>query len=246
MPEQLAFDEVFRERAAVDRHERGLGPMTQIMNAAGDQLLARAGFAEDQDGGVGGGNPLDQLLDPLHRLAFAHDVRAAFDRGETLFQRNGLVEQGPLIGHFLQDAGHHRKLGRLGEEVEGAAAQRLDRFLHAAVTGADDHFGFGRDFFDVRDDIPPGEAGHAEVDNGRVERVLLHGGEGGFAVFADGDIVSEPGQLQPHDIADGGLVVDEQNTELIRGGGQFGSPRAVARLPACDPSQAGPSTGRGL
>ena len=63
MAEQLAFDQALGQGAAVDRHERHVAPQALIVNGPGDQLLAGAGFAEHQHGGIGRRDLGDQLAD---------------------------------------------------------------------------------------------------------------------------------------------------------------------------------------
>src|SRR6516164_2716648 len=52
--EELAFDEVLRERPAVDCDERHVAPSTELVNPSGDQLFAGSGLAEDQHVRIGG------------------------------------------------------------------------------------------------------------------------------------------------------------------------------------------------
>jgi hypothetical protein len=53
--EQLVFQERVGERAAVDRDERERRAPAEVVDRVGDQLLAGAGLARDQHGGVAGG-----------------------------------------------------------------------------------------------------------------------------------------------------------------------------------------------
>ncbi len=46
VPEELAFQQAFAQRAAVDTHERPIASLAQIVNRMGDKLLTGAGFAE--------------------------------------------------------------------------------------------------------------------------------------------------------------------------------------------------------
>ena len=62
--EQLAFEQVRRNGAAVDGHERGVCPRRQLVQVPGRQLLAGAGLAEDEHVGVEGRYLLDL---PQHR-----------------------------------------------------------------------------------------------------------------------------------------------------------------------------------
>ena len=66
MAEQLAFDERLGQGAAVDRDERLVGPRALVVNGAGDQFLAGAGFAEDQHGRVRRRDFGDQRANAFH------------------------------------------------------------------------------------------------------------------------------------------------------------------------------------
>ena len=55
--EQLAFQQVFRDGAAVDGDERLLGARAEVVQRAGQRLLAGAALAEQQHGDVGGRQP---------------------------------------------------------------------------------------------------------------------------------------------------------------------------------------------
>ena len=89
MAEQLALDQRLGQRPAVDRDERLVGPQAVLMHGPGDQLLAGAGFAQDQHGRVRRRDLLDQPLDLLHAAAAADQLGLAFDPLE-------LVRQGPV------------------------------------------------------------------------------------------------------------------------------------------------------
>ena len=46
--EELAFEQAFAERAAVDADERPVAALAELVDRVGDELLAGAGFAEQQ------------------------------------------------------------------------------------------------------------------------------------------------------------------------------------------------------
>ena len=71
MAKQFAGDHAGMEGGTVDRDHQVLAPRTQLVNGAGDQLLAGAGFAQNQHGAVGVGHLLNRLTHPLHGLAVA-------------------------------------------------------------------------------------------------------------------------------------------------------------------------------
>ncbi len=57
--EQFAFEQRFRNRGAVDANVIRLAPPAQMVQRAGDEFLARAAFAENQNARVGLRNRLD-------------------------------------------------------------------------------------------------------------------------------------------------------------------------------------------
>ena len=54
----FVFDQVVGQGAAVDRDEGLAGTITLVVDGAGGQFLAAAGFAGDEDGGVDAGDPV--------------------------------------------------------------------------------------------------------------------------------------------------------------------------------------------
>ena len=54
--EQLAFEQAFAEGAAVDADERAVAALAEAVDGVGDQLLAGAGFAEQQHRRAGAGH----------------------------------------------------------------------------------------------------------------------------------------------------------------------------------------------
>ena len=106
----------------------------EVVEGAGDELLARAGLAADQDGGVGGGDGLDLLEDPAQGGALADDLpevvlgadlllQVGLLLGELVLERRDLPEgrldvlegQGVLDGH-----GH-----LIGDELQEAHVRRV-------------------------------------------------------------------------------------------------------------------------
>src|SRR5690606_14300454 len=73
--EELALDELGRDRGAVDLDERAAGALGAVVDPAGDELLAGAGLAGDEHAGLGRRDALDGGLDPADGRALAHDRR---------------------------------------------------------------------------------------------------------------------------------------------------------------------------
>ncbi|MNV35435.1 hypothetical protein D3C71_1268830 [compost metagenome] len=71
--ENFAFEQVFRQAAAVQCDELfGVAP-TEVMQATSDQFFASAGFALDQHVGRGVGDVGDQFAQILHGWRTADD-----------------------------------------------------------------------------------------------------------------------------------------------------------------------------
>jgi hypothetical protein len=83
--EQLGFDERRGDRRAVDRDERLARARTHRMDGLGDELLAAAALAADQDGRIRRRHAPDELAYPLDRWRLTdqpeHAVALRFDAG---------------------------------------------------------------------------------------------------------------------------------------------------------------------
>ncbi len=71
MAEQLAGDEIGGEGGAVDGDHEPIAARADLMDGAGDEFLAGAGFAVDQDGAVLSSDLRDGPAHRLHGRAFA-------------------------------------------------------------------------------------------------------------------------------------------------------------------------------
>jgi hypothetical protein len=77
--EEFALHQRVGNRRAVDLDEGPVRAGTEVVNIVGDQFLAGAVFAGNQDGGLCGGHFVDQLLEGNHRRAVAQEVEALDD-----------------------------------------------------------------------------------------------------------------------------------------------------------------------
>ena len=145
--EQFAFEVIGWDGAAVDGDKGPFSPLAEAVNGTGGKVLARAGFADDQQVHAG----LCRRPDLFSRLA--HDLRtprqdrlefvrspgagaqsANFQGQRPLFQR--------LSGHGDQMCGSER----LFDEIIGTTAHGLHRQLDIAMAGHQDHRHIGVDF----------------------------------------------------------------------------------------------------
>ena len=135
MAEQLALDQVLRDRCAVDLDKSLVLPQTLGVNGMGDKFLARARFAINQHPAVGRGHEANLLAQRLHRNAVTHDDAL---RLKLLFQVDVLATQFLCVDRvFDQDQGLFQGQ-RLFQEVVGAQFGRAHSSLDRAVAGDHD------------------------------------------------------------------------------------------------------------
>ncbi len=67
--EELAFEQAFAERAAVDADERAVAALAEVVDCMGDEFFARAGFAEKQDRRAAASHLAREAHDVDHRTA---------------------------------------------------------------------------------------------------------------------------------------------------------------------------------
>src|SRR5208283_5374460 len=70
---KLAFDHILLQCAGVDHHEGVRRTKALSMYGPGDKLLARAGFSQDQDGGIGTGHEGDKGFHLFYRGTFSRE-----------------------------------------------------------------------------------------------------------------------------------------------------------------------------
>ena len=136
--EQDGFHQIFRDGAAIDRHE-GLGaPLARAVDRARDQLFADARLARDQHRNGRGRGFAGGVQHRLHARAAGHDVpereragAAALDAGELALQR---ARHQRIAQRYLQAFGAHR----LDHEVGRARAHHRHHGVDAAMGGLHD------------------------------------------------------------------------------------------------------------
>src|ERR1019366_9449635 len=131
--EKFAFDEVFGNGGAIDLDERRVGARTFAVKRAGDEFLARAAFALNQNRGLRARNFADERAQTFHRgtateqFGFAV-VRFLAQQGVDLEQLIKFLGLAQLDLDLL-----HGK--RLDEIVKRAVFHALHGGFHGAETG---------------------------------------------------------------------------------------------------------------
>ena len=233
--EQLRFDQLLRNRRAVDLNE-GLGTARRPrVERARDQLLARPALARDQDRRRGRCGQLDRLAQLAQGGRGTHQLAALGGRGLRL---TALLAQPPGLDRVADREQHLLALERLLEEVEGAALGRLDRGRHVGVTGEHHDRHVVAPLAHQLQRFQAVHLGHPDVEQDGVGRTV-----------ADDAQRLDPGrrllravalELEDHAqaLADRGLVVDDQDgCALRRGHGRGILANEIGPAPRAEPAR---------
>ncbi len=219
--EKLAFDDAFRQRAAVQRHEMAFGAAAPAVQQAGDDLLAAAGFTAHQHIHIRIGNLAQHLAqaDDRRRLADQRHVVGLGPVGggaqAAVFQHQTALFAGPL------DA-LHQPFGRkgLGDEIIDAALDRLHGHGNIAMAGDQHDRQIGILRLQPAEQFQPVHARHADIGDDDAG-IIGRDGQQRRRTGADG-IDGETGQ---HQRLGGGaaqvhVVVHQEHA--VHGGGVVG------------------------
>ena len=141
VPEELALKERLLQGGAFDHDERLSPPCAPRVYEFGDHLLAGAGLARDQHVRVGRRDPRDQIHHAPEFRTLADDGVAKIGRRESALEQTGaLLQRLPLQRAIEPHLKFVERTG-LGEIVEGAELDGLDRGVNRAVPGEHDDVG---------------------------------------------------------------------------------------------------------
>ena len=222
MAEQRGFQQVGGQRAAIYGHEHALRAWRIGVDGFGDQLLARAGFAGDQDGGAAGGDLPHQVEQAQHAVAFADDVGEAVALLQGALEVGVLVFQAPLGDHAVDLDQQLLIVPGLGEVIVGAQLQRIDGGFHRAVGGDHEDGGFAVAPADIAQHIHAGTVGHHEIEQHHVVGARFDLAQAFGAVRGEIHTVAFQAEERFQAFADVHLVIHYQHVAFAGGGGEFG------------------------
>ncbi len=232
--EELALQQVLRNRRAVDRHERAAASRRLGVDGPGENLLAGAALAGEQHRGL----ELCRALDELQHLD--HDVRGGDDRPlsddalDVPPQQRVLAAQAFALPGLAQ--GQQRLGGREGlrEVVVGAPLHGFDGEIRAAMGRHQDQGGAGQPARQLRQKLEPIDARHPQVAEHRVHRALLEQGERRGPVRGRQHLVLLGRQDERQALPQGLVVVHDQDTERHRKPYRLTHPRPCSRADAAE------------
>ena len=167
--EEFALQQGFGQGAAVDRDAAFGGPVAALVDGPGDEFLAGAALAGNQDRGLRPGHPFHQGQDFLHDPGLSHNVGEAvlffqFLVQQAVGQDEVAVFQGLGDGH--QD---FVVLEGLEDVIEGAFFHGRDRFFHGAERSHDDHRQIRLELLQFVQELDAGHLGHLHVGEHEVQ-----------------------------------------------------------------------------
>ena len=245
VPEELALEDALRDSPRVQRHERTGRAAGSGVQGARDHPFPRPVLAVDQDVGVGGSDPLDQLEDRAHGGGLRDHRRLRFLAQDPVL---GFEALSPAERFSERDLCRERRqkprvLPRLLHEVPRAAAHRLDRQVHRAPGRHDDDRQSTVQPLDPREQIEPLLAGRrvpgvVQVHQDGVVIARFERGQSGRGRGGGLALVAFALQQQPQGLQHVALVVRDQDA---RGGGGH----RVSLTEEAVTRRAGPVTDRG-
>ncbi len=188
--EQFGFDQRFGQGRTVDRQEGAFGSGAERMHRLRNELLARAAFTGNHDGGLRGGDPLYHFANVDHLVALGHDVPEIFLRlhmriTADLLGNRFLVVEGALDGfEQLVD------LERFGDIVECPFLHRLDRGGNRGIGREHDHPDVRAHLARLAEQLHAVDRFHLDIGNQQVELFRLEFLFPDYAVFGQLNLVS--------------------------------------------------------
>ena len=135
MPEELRFDELLRDRGAVDLDERGIRAGRQPVDRPGNQLLARPVLPRDEDARIGRCDPRDFVLEAPEGGRYAEESGL---RLREASERLDLRDQVAPFDSLLGGQQHAFERQRLFEEIVGSQPDRPHGRFDVRVPGDHD------------------------------------------------------------------------------------------------------------
>ena len=181
--EQGALEQFAGHRPGVHGDERPVAALRVVVDRLGDQLLAGAALAADQDVALGRRGPADQVEHLADRPALADDAVEPLALSQLLLEVAVLGGQATALQALADGEPDLFVLERLGQVVEGALPHRLDRALDGGVGGDHDDDLVRVALADAAHDLPAVHVRQHQVEQHQVDLLL---GEHGQRLLARG------------------------------------------------------------
>ena len=208
MPEQLAFDEFFRNRRHVHGDKRPGAAAAVIVQGAGDEFLARAGLAHDHHREIGLCEPCDDAIDFLHRRRAADQRQALF---VALFRLRGLRLRLRRGQGALHQRGEFLQVERLGQIIERAAFGGCDGGEDGVLRTHHDDGQIGPQTLDARQKIEPALVRQHHVGNDEAALALRDPAPQARRRRRRAHVITRAAERLMQHRADRGVVIGDEN-----------------------------------
>ena len=205
--EQFAFDEFARDRRHVQRNERTVAALAEIVQCARHQFLAGAGFSGNHYGQVGGHDARDHPINVLHR-------RRSTDQGQLLLDRAGARSRRGVGQRAVHDRGQGVQIEWLRQVLKRAAFGRAHRGHQRALRTHDDDLQRRSRLADPRNEIQPVAVGHKHIGDHEIAVTVFDPAPQCSGVAGGMDLVSLASKGFAQDRANGAIVIGDQNCGL--------------------------------
>src|SRR5450759_3953857 len=232
VPEQLALQQVFLQRGALDDDERTLAPCAARVQQLGDHLLAGAGLAENQHRRIRGRDPLNQRQQPPELRALPDEFGAQVGRRQAALQE---ARPGPERLPLERAPDPHFQLverTRLRHVVERPHPHGFNRRVDGSVARQHDHVSRRRARTDGLQHVETALAREAQVEEDDFRLQFRHAPQRLFPATGRRHGELHPLQLRQQHAAERRIVIDEENRR----------PFVHARAPGAAPVSTGSTT----
>ena len=241
--EELAFQQVFRERGAVDLDQAaGPGGVAE-MDGLGHQLLAGPRLAGDQDRAGRRGDPLDAGEDLHHLPAPSQQVVVGVAPAEPVAQVGDLVDQAAILEGLVDQQLQPLGVDRLLDEIMGTQLHGLDGRLDRGVGRHDDRRHRQVAVANLADQVEPADPGQPQVGDDERIRPLDQPFQGGRPLAGHADLPIGSGEklgklladqlavIHHEDASIHGALIQVEEVRTIRSPhGRVADPRSAARV----------------
>ncbi len=230
--EELALEQLARDRGAVDLYERRAAPGRVRVDRVGDELLADARLAADEHGDVGAGRLLDDGLDFAHRRAdeqaeLAFEPRTVFVAAGRSRCRRRRHRPGPArhgLDRVLEVLGGVRP----AHEIVGAGLDRFHDLRAVAVVGHHDDVAGVAEILGAPQEVDARHAGQADRDQREGEVRVGHEFDRLLTGASRDGRVSPVGELRGHAPPLIGIALDNEDGAIPTASGGDGRGRVEA------------------
>ncbi len=215
MAEDFRLEQAFRQPATVERHELAVLAPTEIVQAARDQFLARAGFTFDQYVGRGVGDVGNQRTQVLHGRGAADDP--AFQRiafGQLLAQGPHFTGQAALLQCAPGDVDQTLRRKGFLHEIVSAIAHCVDGHGDVAMAGDEHHRQAAVTCLETAQQLQPVDTRQANIADDDTGEVVINTFQGLFGArnALAGDVFQREGLLAAEQYMR--IVFDDQDGQV--------------------------------